>query len=275
MIKKILILIFLLLLVFGFEKAESKPYNAEDVIKIAVIDTGFDFQSTWAHLGLKIPKICKTGHNNLINSGSLPQDSNGHGTHIAGLIAQYAENANYCLMIIKYYSRYNSGDTNLSNTIKAFKWAIDNNADVINYSGGGPSFVESEYEQIMRALKKGIIIVAAAGNESANLNIRSNYYYPAQYDSRIIVVGNSTSNSSNYGIIVDTYEPGGGVISLGLNSSRNKMTGTSQSTAITTGKTVKKLYMKKVYKGYKKYGMIQWRADDRLSNNNREKQVKR
>lgn len=213
--------------------------------KIAVIDTGFDFSGKWSIQ----PKICATGHKDFTGYGI--QDVHGHGTHIAGLIAKYAGDADYCLVIIKFFHNSLVKTDTVKASIDAINHAIDQNVDVLNLSMGGASFIAEEYNAVKRALDAHILIVAAAGNEGSDLSKQT--YYPALYDDRIIVVGAVDSKaervpSSNYGSGVDVVEQGQAILSTVPHNSYSRMTGTSQATAIHTGKTVKQLdKIKKLY----------------------------
>lgn len=213
--------------------------------KIAVIDTGFDFSGKWSIQ----PKICATGHKDFTGYGI--QDAHGHGTHIAGLIAKYAGDADYCLVIIKFFHNSLVKTDTVKASIDAINHAIDQNVDVLNLSMGGASFIAEEYNAVKRALDAHILIVAAAGNEGSDLSKQT--YYPALYDDRIVVVGAVDSNaervpSSNYGSGVDVVEQGQAILSTVPHNSYSRMTGTSQATAIHTGKTVKQLdKIKKLY----------------------------
>ena len=144
---------------------------AEDAktIRVGVIDTGFDFKSTWSHLDnahtFKKPILCKSGHKDVtITNNALPQDTHGHGTHVAGIIGNYAKGANYCLVIVKYYKDSNSGLVNLRNSIKALKHLHMIGVDIINYSGGGVDFSYEEYGIVQKLLDAKVKFVAAAGN---------------------------------------------------------------------------------------------------------------
>jgi len=219
-------------------------------IKVAVIDTGFDMQSTWPEFKKEFtrPKLCKTGHFNFSNNTTDVMDNHGHGTHIAGLIGRYNEKVDYCLIIFKYYEEYNSGLQNMMGTLSSFRKAIEYKVDIINYSGGGTLKSEVECNIMKEALDAGIKVVAAAGNENSDLSRKP--YYPAMCDPRIIKVMNikddgERSSLSNY----DRSEKieniikikGERILSLAPNDKLAIMTGTSQATAIATRNFIKEL----------------------------------
>lgn len=203
-------------------------------LRVAVIDTGIDNY---------IGKICDNG--NIDFSGQGHADSVGHGTHVAGLIIKNAGKSNFCLYNIKYYDPMMPNGTSSKAMISALKKAIELNVDIINISGGGFEPITEERELIIQALNKGIRIVVAAGNETTNLDDGCNYF-PACYDSRLYVVGNLTklktrNHRSNYGSIVKNWEVGTDVISTLPNGKNGELTGTSQATAIFTGKMIKRI----------------------------------
>lgn len=199
-------------------------------IKVAVIDTGFD-----SHYKSKVT-LCPDGHKDLTDSSEGIEDDHGHGTHISGLIEKYAKGSDYCQVILKSYSkkmRHNA----MPAYEKALAEAIRLNVDIINISANGDEHTDKEKALFQRALAKGILILVAAGNDGKDLNKKCSAY-PACYDSRIIVVGSRAANGkisekSNYGNIVWRYEFGEDVESI-----NGTMTGTSQATAISTGKVV-------------------------------------
>lgn len=212
--------------------------NAEP-IKIAVIDTGFDMKHK------DKVKLCDSSlHRDFTNTGL--HDNHGHGTNIAGLIAKHIK-VDYCLVILKYYSGDIGGNT-LHRTILAIDWAVLKGVDMINYSGGGTIPFEHEKMSVLNALSQGIVFVSAAGNESTNLN--KGTYYPAMYDPRIVVVGNvnrkgKRAPSSNYGSPIDLSVIGVNRTALGIT-----LTGTSQSTAIVTGRLANQVYIRKLLGQY-------------------------
>lgn len=231
------------------------PGKKQKRVMIAVIDTGLDealMNKSW---------VCPTGHKDFTGNGL--KDNHGHGTHISGLVDQYAKDfiflknkkapadidkvqIDYCQIIVKYYDPKVPHNDNLKATIKSFRWAIDQKVDIINYSGGGTSYSEEEKKLIVEALNKGIKVVAAAGNERSDID--KHKYYPAMYDSRISIVANLVSansrqvaSSSNYGQSVNTYEIGTNVLSRLPGAGFGYMTGTSQAAAIKSGKLVREM----------------------------------
>jgi thermitase len=166
------------------------------------------------------------------------RDLHGHGTHVAGIIQSITPKTN--LMILKYYDPTASGADNLTNTVKAIEYAIKMNAKIINYSGGGTTKYPDEEVALKKAQSKGILFVAAAGNEKSNSDI--NGFYPADYGySNIISVTAIDENrrvlpSSNYGThTVDIAAPGNNIVSTLPGGKFGTMTGTSQATAFVTG----------------------------------------
>ena len=253
----------------------SKAWNitqGSKKIVVAVIDTGLDIQheditqNLWKNPG-ESGKDSKgrnkatngidddnngyvddvNGWNFVTNNNSLV-DNHGHGTHISGIVGAVGGNGKgisgvspkVSLMTLKYFDPKSLGSNNLENTVKAIHYAIENGAQIINYSGGGTDFSLKEKEAIVRAQKKGILFVAAAGNERSNSD--QNKYYPADYDlDNIISVtaidpSKNILPSSNYGqITVDIAAPGKQIYSTLPNGKYGPMTGTSQATAFVSG----------------------------------------
>jgi hypothetical protein len=235
-------------------------------IIVAVIDTGIDpnhkdlMKSIWHDPSR--PQSNQFGMN-FVNPGKNPIDVHGHGTHVAGIIGSEFDPAlgisgvahHVSIMPLKYYSEGSSGVVNLNHTIEAINFAVDHGARVINYSGGGPEFSEREYRAIKRAEAKGVIFVAAAGNESQNIDEVQNYYFPASYSNphlpvyqktglkrptnMIVVAANNLQNdlipASDWGKSVDVAAPGEEILSTLPNGKSGCMTGTSQATAFASG----------------------------------------
>lgn len=224
------------------EKAEAKRCGKYPV-KIAVIDTGFGYEDKGHE-----SKLCRYGHRDFSNDNQfttaydtkvpVPLDVHSHGTNIAGIIDEYAKKShlNYCIVVVKYFSAQQDGQQNLQAMVSAIRYAANIKADYVNISGGGNIFNYREYLQVERYLNGGGKLVVAAMNDNVSLDLPQNKVYPAMYDKRIIVVGNNSasgvkSKSSNYGSVVTRWEIGEDVTAYGIT-----MTGTSQATAVATGK---------------------------------------
>jgi subtilisin family serine protease len=177
----------------------------------------------------------------------LPFDTHGHGTHIAGIIGGSAGNGlgknaqcrSVALMSLKYYDNGGAGYNNLSNTVRAIEYAIANGAQIINYSGGGADPAASERAAVAEAQAKGILFIAAAGNDGRNNDRRP--YYPASYPLDNIVGVASVNKferllpSSNFGKSVHVAAPGLLILSTLPGAKFGTMSGTSQATAFVTG----------------------------------------
>lgn len=231
-----------------------------DPVKVAIIDTGYDMKSTWPGFSVALPKICPNGRYNFVGTiehilGGIVKisppntdvtDNIGHGTHVTGLIAKNAEDADYCVIILKYYNP-NDPDGNTTYTVNALKKALELKADLVNYSGGGEMINPAECRAVKELLDAGTVVVAAAGNNNADLSVRP--FYPAMCDPRVVKVVNMTkegwrSMMSNYvtgdeisvetevGFMLESTLPGDKV---------GFMSGTSQAAAVMTGKLTKKM----------------------------------
>jgi subtilisin family serine protease len=185
---------------------------------------------------------------NFVTQTSDLTDHHGHGTHVAGIIGAEGGNGvgisgvcpHVSLMVLKYYDPKAHANDNLANTIKAIHYAVRMGANVINYSGGGTDYSREEHDAVREARDKGILFVAAAGNERSNSDI--SHYYPADYDLDNIISVTAINpdaevlSSSNYGASsVHIAAPGEGIFSTLPGGKYGLMTGTSQATAFVTG----------------------------------------
>lgn len=199
-------------------------------LKVAVIDTGFNFKYSD-----QVP-LCNGSHRDFTGEGF--HDFHGHGTNIAGLIVNSANSNNYCLVIIKAYSfKPNHKNYGTSYVTEALTYAYEIKANIINLSGGGLKPIKKEQQIVKKILDSNIALITAAGNNGANLD-KNCTFYPACYDSRIYVIGSKNPKTnhdySNYGKIVDMTFDGGYKTVFNYT-----FRGTSQSSAIFTGTLLK------------------------------------
>jgi type VII secretion-associated serine protease mycosin len=166
-------------------------------------------------------------------------DPNGHGTHVAGIIAAAADNGvgiaggapGVKILPVRVLDQNGSGYS--SNVAQGIIWAVDHGARVINLSLGGTTPSDGTRAAIKYANGKGAIVLAAAGNDGAGAN---QPLYPAAFSEAVAVAavdGNRNRASfSNYGGYVDIAAPGADIIST-YSSSRTAyaaMSGTSMAT---------------------------------------------
>ena len=136
-----------------------------DGIKIAVIDTGVDFNHPdlfgWGPDGKVI------GGYNFIQEGEPPLDTNGHGTQVAGIIAADGQLVGVApkAKILAYKVSENGEAVSSDLIIKAIDRSIEDGADVINISLGVNKTNASIEHAVNRALEKEIFVVVAAGND--------------------------------------------------------------------------------------------------------------
>ena len=232
-------------------KNDIQGIKLNRAVKIAIIDTGVDFSNP--HINKNLYNFDSNTENfskaNLTNFGidtssgrlsnKMPTDSHGHGTHIASIISSFSKY--FKIIPIKYYSKDSSDEENLESTVQAIYKAIEAKVDVINYSSGGEGHSEEEFKAIKLAEKKGILVVAAAGNYGSNIDKSGKMYFPASYKlNNIISVLNVRKNltlhkTSNYGNLNgDIAYYGTDIPGYIPNSRVALLTGTSQSTAFVT-----------------------------------------
>ena len=183
-------------------------------IKIAILDTGVDQD----HPELT-GKLTKDDQNNKDFTGSgSPDDFFGHGTHVAGIAAAVTNNGagvagvGYEAIIMNGKVLADDGSGAYSWIANGIIWAADNGAKVINMSLGGMFGSTTLKNAVNYAWNKGVVIVAAAGNDG-----RSLANYPAYYTNCIAVAASDQNDAkasfSNYGSWVDVAAPGVSILS--------------------------------------------------------------
>ena len=176
----------------------------------------------------------------LVDGKGSGDDQQGHGTHVAGIIGARGNNdrgiAGLCwsVKIVAVRVLDADGRGTWSQEIAGIDYAISAGAKVINASFGGPTGSEIVREAIQRAKSKGVLLVAAAGNDGVNDDATP--VFPAAYpDNNILAVAATDSKDrlasfSNYGAkTVDLAAPGDRVASTFWHSDYAYMSGTSMA----------------------------------------------
>lgn len=260
------------------DAAKAWNYSTGDrSVVVAVIDTGVDsdhvdlVDNIWVNPGEVAANGIDDDSNGYIDDVSgwdfidndndpSPQPTSSsfnetvvlHGTHVSGIIGAVGDNAEgvtgvnweVSIMPIKIFN--DDGDSSVAALSDAIAYAIANGADILNMSFGGYDNSKTERAAIAEAVAAGQLVVAAAGNDSIDLNTLPSY--PVCYDN-VLGVGATDSNDeiasfSNYGTdCVDVGAPGQSILSTlytsdpynGFTTDYGFLSGTSMSTPVVSG----------------------------------------
>ena len=228
---------------------------------IGVLDTGVDYNhpdlvgNIWTNPGeIAGDNIDNDGNGyiddirgwDFANNDNNPMDGNGHGTHVSGTIAGKGNNSvgvtgvawNAKIMPLKFLDDSGNGPT--SNAILALNYATAKGVKLTNNSWRYFYPTQGLSDAIKAAGQQGALFIAAAGNETRNIDI--NQVYPASYNlPNIISVASTTrtdalSGFSNYGpTSVDLGAPGSDIYSTIPGGNYGLLSGTSMASPHVTG----------------------------------------
>jgi serine protease len=169
-------------------------YSCGRGVTVAVIDTGVAcFDKGPFSRGTDLAGTRCEGGWNFVDDSPEAADDHGHGTHVAGTIAQTTNNGMgtaglaFCatLMPVKVLTRQGFGT--VANVAEGIRLAADEGAQVINLSLGGPIKSAILEDAVKHALGKGVVVVAAAGNSGRKVG------WPAAYPG-VVAVSATDSN---------------------------------------------------------------------------------
>lgn len=151
--------------------ARSSEVTCGQGATVAVIDTGVACENHGEFT--RIPDLagtrCVPGWN-FVNDTAHANDDQGHGTHVAGTIAQTTHNrfgtagVAFCAAIMPVKVLSASGSGSLADVADGIRWAADHGADVINLSLGGDGRSKVMDQAVEYAHRRGVTVVCAAGN---------------------------------------------------------------------------------------------------------------
>ena len=189
-------------------------------VVVAVLDTGVAYRDVG--LSRRAPDLRSfvRGYD-FVNDDPYPVDLNGHGTHVAGTIAEATNNRMgatgiaYGARIMPVRTLDATGAGDAVTIARGIRYAVSHHADVINLSLEFAPFVDAgDIPDVLSALRyarrQGVVVTTVAGNEAA----RSRLPFPAR-SAQVISVAATTSHGcqakySNGGPQVDVAAPGGG-----------------------------------------------------------------
>lgn len=242
----------------GGSYAQELGLTGKDIV-VAVLDTGIH-----PHPDLTVPTNRILSWNDLVNEKPDPYDDNGHGTHVAGIIAgngtasrgEYKGMAPEAKLVgVKVLNGTGTGST--STVISGIEWCINNQSSLhiraINLSLGTTAQESCHLDPMCRAAtaawKRGMVVCAAAGNEGPKPKTINS----PGINSRIITVGNlddrqtinwrddRLNQSSSRGPTPDDIAkpdlvaPGTRITASGVHRVYTTMTGSSMATPMVTG----------------------------------------
>lgn len=199
--------------------------NTADPVKVAVIDTGISRNHPDLKANIK-------GGVNIINPLKSSDDDNGHGSHVAGIIAALNNGLGVVgagpaadLYAVKVLNRNGSGL--LSDVISGIQWSVANGMKVVNMSLGTSQDIQSMHDAVIAAHNAGVIVVAAAGNSGGAV------IFPAAYPEAIAVGATDKNNLiasfSSRGPEVDLVAPGVSIFSTYKGTNYATLSGTSMA----------------------------------------------
>ncbi|RYU94850.1 S8 family serine peptidase [Emticicia agri] len=217
----------------AFEAWDVNPGGA--TVVVAVVDNAI--QTNHPDLQANMLSGIDLGDND--NNPNPPNVSFSHGTHVAGIVSAVSNNnigvasaSNNRVKVLPIKATPNAADhTAIYYGFEGILWAADHGADIISLSWGGIGYSQAEQEVIDYAFNKGIVVVAAAGNEDTAIES-----YPAAYRHVISVASldnnDQRSSFSNYGTWVDIAAPGRGIYSTFPFNTYASIGGTSMATPL-------------------------------------------
>ncbi|EGK12011.1 S8 family peptidase [Kroppenstedtia eburnea] len=208
-------------------------------VRVGVIDSGIDLNHPDLVSNIK-------GGVNFVNPGRSPSDGNGHGTHVAGLIAARSNGIGVVgvapsasLYAIKVLDDQGSGA--VTDLIRGIDWGIDHGMHILNLSLSlsGSQVPAALTHAVQTATRKGILVITAAGNGGNAQGTGDTVEMPARLSSTIAVAAldrkNRRASFSATGPALDLAAPGVDILSTYKDDHYGVLSGTSMAAPHVTG----------------------------------------
>lgn len=182
---------------------------------------------------------------NFVSNNNNVQDHDGHGTHVAGILAASGNNGNG-VAGVDWYARImpvkvldNSGNGTTDAAISGIYFAVQHGARVINASWGGGDYSQALASAIAYAGAHGVVFVTAAGNDGTNSDVSpsypGNYRLPNEITVAAVDAAGNLASFSDFGATsVDLAAPGVNIWST-VPGSFASYSGTSMATPYVAG----------------------------------------
>jgi subtilisin family serine protease len=240
---------------------EAWTQSRGDGILVAVLDSGVQLnhpdlaKSLWRNGGETPANGIDDDRNGYVDdvyganvkaSNGNVEDDNGHGTHVAGIIAAQSGNdtggsgiaPGAKIMSVKVLDANRAGDS--SQLAKGIRYAIDMGARILNVSINGDGTSPDLDIALKYASEKGATIVASAGNNGRDIDLSPSYPASSTEASVLTVTATQTTGNllsiANRGLrSVDLAAPGGNILSTARGSGYELREGTSMAAPFVAG----------------------------------------
>ena len=199
----------------------SSQWRGEGSALVAIVDSGVSLHPLYED------RLLESGYDYVDGDEDSTSDATGHGTNVAGIVADCSQGAPVYLYPIRVLSASNGGK--ISNVVNAIREATDRGVTVINLSLESSNLSESMDSAINDAVGAGISVVAAAGNHTMDTAEIS----PAHITTPgVLIVGAANAQGertsySNYGTSVDLYAYGASIVCCSRSGGYTSASGTS------------------------------------------------